>query len=728
MKTDSDILDRLGTLPHKLAALYLETYNDRLAPNSGAAAKLIQNTFHWLLCAPRSFKSDSFLVVISQLISKVAETMTRDQLLDLCCNFVIHDDKLDVFRFAHLSVQEFLETLPQFLTTTSHSLIAEHCLAYILSRADSPAIQQFLADHYSLPDPYSLRDHEYIMRGFQVYAFYEGLKHCKQAGVKRTQGSLQTLLHMLFLDERGASSLLDFRAWVRGRTNKFSLMVMLRKLREGAVTKPENNLQGAFLIACLFGFPEIISQYLQSILPPEVMAKGLLLATDKENEDVIAELKLKSRTVFTADVLRHALRELETEASEYQQLLPLFLDGGEHVLITKKVVRWACGSFGRMALLVLCHPRSLDETETLLVTAASNHDSRLLELLLRHIKTARVKESMIESAATSTNLHTLLRQPFVTSSVMKSALRNQICDKRSMELIESRVGRIHANIDVLKEVLACRDSWVWEEILLRRGAQVTEDSIVLVAQRKWMPEESVRLHLMGNITVQLSQELVERVMGLDSGVWVMEVLLHHLTPAFKLTENLMLRAMYLDRRGYLVFLLLAKDPTFRITESLIERTISSPQIRGPYLERLLVHDLLEHGGSFRISDQLVKQSILQISKETGGLYRDIISLFETTPRVTEEDLRPMKLLLDHDPQFRITSDLLDQLEWCHRPSEEVMDVLWARLVSDGNLEEVISEGFKRYRQDEKEHGSLTRLLLRQDRAHDRNVTPVSSGE
>ncbi|KAM0801815.1 hypothetical protein BDR22DRAFT_168601 [Usnea florida] len=460
------------------------------------------------------------------------------------------------------------------------------------------------------------------------------------------------------------------------------------------------------------------------------MAKGLLLATDKENEDVIAELKLKSRTVFTADVLRHALRELETEASEYQQLLPLFLDGGEHVLITKKVVRWACGSFGRMALLVLCHPRSLDETETLLVTAASNHDSRLLELLLRHIKTARVKESMIESAATSTNLHTLLRQPFVTSSVMKSALRNEICDKRCMELIESRVGRIHADLDLLKGVLACRDPWVWEEILLRRGAQVTEDSIVLVAQRKWMPEESVRLHLMGNITVQLSQGLVERVMGLDSAVWVMEVLLHHLTPAFKLTENLILRAMYLDRRVYLVFLLLAKDPTFRITESLIERTISSPQIRGPYLEGLLVHDLLEHRGSFRISDQLVKQSILQISKETGDLYRDIIGLFETTPRVTEEDLRPLKLLLDHDPQFRITSHLLEQLIWPHEPSEEVMDVLWARLVRDGNAEEVISEGLERYSHGKDEHGSYTwtLLLLRHDKAQGRNVTPVPSGE
>ena len=794
LKTDSDILNRLGKLPHKLAALYLETYNDRLAPNSGAAAKLIQNTFHWLLCTQQSLNSDAFLVVISQLVSRVPEAVTRDQLLDLCCNFVIYDDKLDVFRFAHRSVQEFLETLPQFVATTSHSLIAEHCLAYIMSQAESPTIQRFLADHYSLPDSYSLRDHEDTMRRFWWYAFYQGMKHCKQAGVKRTQGSLQKLLHMLFLDERGASSLLNVQlkryAWALNILGE-----MHHKLRKGAVLSAKNNLQGAFLIACLFGFPEIISQYLQSPLPTDLMAEGLLLATDNEHEDVIAELRIKSRTVFTADVLRYALRELETQASEYQQLLPLFLDGGERVPITKNVVRWACGSFGRMALLILCHPRSLDETENLLVAAASTYDCCTLELLLRHTETPRVNENMIESAATSRNLHTLLRQPFVTSSVMKAALRNENFDKECMELLESRVGRIHASLDVLKGILACRDSWVWEEILLRRGAQVTEDSIVLVAQRKWMVDESVRWHLMGNTTVQLSQELVERVMGLDSAVRVVKVLLHHLTPAFKfteslvlramdldpgkdglvpsllardpafkltehvmleamhlgndglgkdglgsllmtrdpafkLTESVMLRAMYLDSWGKedLVPLLLAHDPAFRITESLIERTISDPRISRPFLELLLSHDR-----SFRVSDQLVKQSILQISKGLGSLIPNTIRSkgpFRTIPRVPEEDLRPLKLLLDHDPQFRITSDLLEQLEWRHEPSEEVMDVLWACLVRDGNAEEVISEGLERYRHGRDEHGSITwaLLLLRQDRAQGRNVRPVPGGE
>ena len=574
LKTDSDILDRLGKLPDKLAALYRETYEDRLASNFGAAAKLIQNTFLWLQCAQRPLKSRFFLVMISELFSKKPEIVTRDLLLELCCNFVIYDDKLDVFRFAHLSVQEFLETLPQFTLTNSHSLAAEVCLEYIMTRAKRLAIQRFADDHYSYPH------HVSEDMDFEAYALCYGMTHCKEAGVKRTQGSLQKLLHVFFLDER-ANRAVNFYL-------NFYLSATLRRLRRCAVTKVENRLQCGFLVACSFGFPEMISQYLQLALPTETIAKGLLLATVEENEDVIAALKVKSQTVFTRDVLIYALRELETKASEDQLLLPLFLDGGKNGPITDKVIRWACRSVDCMALLVSCHPMSLDETENLLVAAASDHDSTILELLIRHTNTLRVNESMIKSAGNLRNLHILLRQAHLEKpSLMKLALWNEYFDKRCMEFLESRVGGIHADLDILKVLVACHDPWVWEETLLRLGARVTEDSIFLAAQ--YCRGEGVRtlkLHLMKNTTVQLSQELVERVMGLHFvrphfAVNVMKVLVHHLTPAFKLTEDLIFRAMVLDPRGEskIVPLLFAQDPTFRITESLVEHTILNQQIR-----------------------------------------------------------------------------------------------------------------------------------------------------
>ena len=60
------MLDRLGGLCYKLAALYLETCNDMLAHNSGAGQKVICNTILWLRSIRRELESSEYLVVISQ--------------------------------------------------------------------------------------------------------------------------------------------------------------------------------------------------------------------------------------------------------------------------------------------------------------------------------------------------------------------------------------------------------------------------------------------------------------------------------------------------------------------------------------------------------------------------------------------------------------------------------------------------------------------------------------
>ena len=722
-KIDSDILDRLGRLPYKLAALYLETYNDMLAHKNGAGQKLIRDTFRWLICAQREIKSGQFLAAISLHVSKVPETLRRDQLLDLCCNFVVYDEDLDIFRFAHLSVKEFLETLPQFSPAVSHSMAAEYCLAYIMSRAESPSVQRFLADHYSFHEHEGIvSKHPFNLLSFQKYAFSYSMRHFKEAGAEMMQGSLQRLFHM-FVDVCGASS--PLYVWNRGFRYSVidsNVRIALHGLRKGAVNEPETSLHCAFLIACYLGFREIISHCLRTPLPMNIIAKGLLIATCGQNEDAIAELKVRSHTVFSTDVLRYALKDLNTKAWEYELLLPLFLNGDDIVPITKEVVYWASYSFDRMALLVSCHARTLDETEKLLVAAASNMDSEVLELLLRHTDAPRIEEGMIESAANPRNLHTLLEQAqSITPSMTKSALRNSKFDKGCLELLESRVGRIHATLEILEAAAAGKDFRVWEEVLLRRGAKVTEDSIVLVAQRHSESQdevtETLALHLTNNTAVKISQELVERVMGLDSAVSVIEVLMKYLTPAFKVTEHIMHQAMFVSSKGIgnIVPLLLAHDPTFRVTESLVGHAISSP-----LSVKLFLPSLQSHDPSFRISNHLVKQAVHQNSPRVGDFTPNIIRSkepMETTSCDTEEGLETLKLLLDHDPHFRITFDLLEQLTRRHQVSEETMDVLWNRLVRDGNAEQVVLEGLDHHHQGKNEHGSTAwaLLLLRHDK-------------
>ena len=711
LNTDSDILNRLGRLPRKLADLYLETYNNMLARNYEAGQRLILNTFHWLMCAEKP-KPDFFLAAISQ---QVPEVPTKDQLLDLCCNFIIYDQDSNIFRFTHLSVQEFLETLPSFSTEVSHAVAAECCLASIMKRAESPRVRTFLADHYHLHDYKGIMAKEHLgCWSFEDYALTRGMWHCKEAGVERLRGSLQTFFHMFFLDEIGVfSPLYAYIDWLPDGVIDLELRRELHRLEKEAVSKPENSVHCALLIACAFGFAEIIPPCLRTPLPAEIIAKGLLCANHYKHRDVTAEFKIKSHIVLTTDVLRHALRDLKVEAVECGQLLPVLADDGSTVPMTKEVALWACHSYDRMALLMFCRIRSLDERRMLVAAAASKPDGVVLRLLLKDNDTSDIDEGVIKSAATPENLHILLQHAqSITQSFLKSALRNRFFDKSCLELLESRVGRLRATLDILEAAAAWKDSRAWKEVLLRRGAQVTEDSIILVAKRHgennhetavtwkdpWdrdvaqITEDSLTvatqhgnekshqatsmlaLHLKKKTTaVQISQELVERVMDLDCAVSVMTVLLKHLAPTFKVTEHMMQRAMYLCRKKTRKFipLLLAQDPTFQITESLIESAISDPLYARRFLTSLLSHD-----PSFRISEYLVQLAVLV----------DSTQMEDSTPKEPIETILDtggnpvaLKPLLDHDPHLRITFDLFEELQKCRRLSGKTVDLLFDRL-------------------------------------------------
>lgn len=81
-----------------------------------------------LLCLQIPLRTRDFMLA---LCSCESASLSAEQLLDLCSNFVVLDTGLDVFRFAHLSVREFLETKEEYEPDKNHALIAEMCLRYL---------------------------------------------------------------------------------------------------------------------------------------------------------------------------------------------------------------------------------------------------------------------------------------------------------------------------------------------------------------------------------------------------------------------------------------------------------------------------------------------------------------------------------------------------------------------------------------------------------------------
>ncbi|KAL8800925.1 MAG: hypothetical protein Q9223_007165 [Gallowayella weberi] len=132
MLVASDVEAALQSLPPTLSQLYTVILQriDRIASHG---RHLATNALRWLLCA-RTPLTSTTLIEMLEMEDTASEVLTQ-QVLSLCCNLVILDDSLDVFRFAHASVREFLEAQPRFSFQDINLQAAEECLHMVFRTA-----------------------------------------------------------------------------------------------------------------------------------------------------------------------------------------------------------------------------------------------------------------------------------------------------------------------------------------------------------------------------------------------------------------------------------------------------------------------------------------------------------------------------------------------------------------------------------------------------------------
>jgi len=136
MVAPHEVRDSLKALPETLAAAYGEIYN-RICNQGHLASQLALNAFRWVQCSYEPLRSETLLDAVtvevdgSGKFSRNGEGIRSTDLLKVCQNLLILDERLNVFRFAHLSVQEYLET--QQLRVDSHTEIAKICLSLVCS-------------------------------------------------------------------------------------------------------------------------------------------------------------------------------------------------------------------------------------------------------------------------------------------------------------------------------------------------------------------------------------------------------------------------------------------------------------------------------------------------------------------------------------------------------------------------------------------------------------------
>ena len=146
LKRDEDIRARLGKLPPKLDELYLEVYNNLILAQAEVARAIINNTLKWLFCVKKELRASQFLIAVAANLGTFDGDISVDSLLDLCNNFVLYDKAQDVFRFAHLSVREFLQERSEFAEASCNGLAAECCLLQIIASSNCPNTEDLISN------------------------------------------------------------------------------------------------------------------------------------------------------------------------------------------------------------------------------------------------------------------------------------------------------------------------------------------------------------------------------------------------------------------------------------------------------------------------------------------------------------------------------------------------------------------------------------------------------
>ena len=251
IKVASLVEKRLGKLPQDLWKIYHETYTERFGEYQEDEAAVAQSALRWLICSQVPLDTETFLSLASSSAYQRPPTLSisRDDMLDLCFNFVVHDAGLNVFRFSHLSVREYLERTEHYQLEKCHAFAAEYCLRTLTS--DLSINQTHLNDHENYVI-HSLAGYS----GVDEYVCIYWPHHLKQSGVHRHLEPLKTLFCGFTMEQQTTSSY--FSQW-----NKKVFLLQGKMWIHNSSLYSRENIVISFpsdpvFVACVWGFEELL--------------------------------------------------------------------------------------------------------------------------------------------------------------------------------------------------------------------------------------------------------------------------------------------------------------------------------------------------------------------------------------------------------------------------------------------------------------------------------------
>jgi ankyrin repeat protein len=648
MQFEEDIRLALRQLPPTLEGVYaiIITQIHKGAPLSMPLAK---KALRWLLCAQQALRSDEFLKALSADLSIPNVTITVDNLLNICCNLVKYDSELDVVRFIHLSVREYLESRePEYEKSLSHSAVATTCLQTCF-HGSKPKRKGYLKNAHN--------------KTFYDYAIVYWPVHCVQSSTYRRQGKLGKLFNDFIYDK------IKYRGWLSSWEESWEEMDLdsggdsadnrlFQQLRDCDSRWPSPICQ--IFLACAFGFMEVLQdgRYLKGKRNREGL-DPFNIAVRHGQRDAVEHL-----ATFSGQESADEASLIVAVSRSHKKMVSYLLEQNPQLSITKGVIEAAVKNADVETVEFLVTKTDRVEVTTELINCAARNElsgKQIIDVLLNLGQDVSIVDRTIESACANR------RHGFaIFEGLLPRSGENSITE----EAVETAASNDKCGLALLNA-------------LFHRASHLEVTTAMIEAACMNSTLDPLRFLLSRNEAAPISYGCLRKAVGNKKVGDQMLVLLLEKCKTTLLDESLLLSAMENRKLGVeLTKLLLAKagGTTLTITEDVLEAAAENK-----HLGEALIQEFLKDSKGWKLHPDVATAAVrnhyspvmvltlLLKADEHLEITTDTIIAAAENPQYA---LELLDFILSHDPNIKITSAVIEAAAANEQSGFDAIQFLW----------------------------------------------------
>lgn len=419
-------------LPETLELTYQDSLH-KISRYRATSSGLMKDVLRLLLCAEKPLRSDEVLAAVAPHQQGHKKLLNPMDIVRMSRSLVVVDPNSEDFRFAHLSVREFLEQHSDFSVEASQYGAAQICLNYLL-RAPRPQKQSESGDYGES----QIRGSNDTTDSFLNYATLYWPRHCKKAGSLRLAGGLKALMTTLLA---AGDDNVVFSSWNHDIRVELGWYYENRKLlkehRQSASYPP-----CPLFVICTYGFEELAQSMMNMNLGTFLCRKNVDGLTILETSAYNGHLD------FTKQLLAYTTENCKPNSLRDTSLLAKAARGCPNLGVIKYLLSELRDYKIRLTTLIAAAKNDKCGAEILGLlldqsTVLTRGNTSVLEVILENCRTADAFHC----------LHSRFKSAIPAEAMLMGILSNPNADHEMVELAVADIDRMEITEDLVVALL-----------------------------------------------------------------------------------------------------------------------------------------------------------------------------------------------------------------------------------------------------------------------------------